>query len=255
MPIDNLSDHFSVRISHRVGGIVTLNERTRGLPLLRELYRYIFYGKGLLTLGASVAGAYAKTDPQLKYPDFQLSFAPASYRPGTHTLEREAGMTAMVHQSYPMSRGSVFAQSADTRELPNVNPNYMSHDEDLRVIVSAVRHARAILSQPAMSRYSKAELMPGAHVQSDEDVLAYARQVGVSGSHFMGSCAMGSSPAAVVDHKLRVNGVTSLRVVDASIFPSVSCGNTQAPTIMAGAKGAALILNDANFETAGCCRI
>jgi choline dehydrogenase len=243
----NLRDHYSVRLTQRVRGIGTLNERTRGLALGAELLSYAFSGAGLLTLGASTCAAFARSSDQRTSPDLQLSFAPASFEPGTYELEREGGMTINVYQSYPDSMGTVQACSPDAAQAPAITPNYLSTPTDREALLAGLKLARHIFSMPALKKWGVQETLPGVQAQNDEQWLAYARAKGVSGYHLVGSCRMGGADA-VVDPQLRVWGVQGLRVIDASILPTCTSGNSNAPTLMVAEKGAAMLLADAKQE-------
>jgi choline dehydrogenase len=240
----NLRDHYSVRLTQRVRGVGTLNERTRGLALGAELLTYALNGAGLLTLGASTCAAFARSSSQRSTPDLQLSFAPASFQPGTYALEREGGMTINVYNSYPDSMGTVRARSPDAAVAPAISPNYLSATSDRGALLAGLKLARHIFSQPALSKWGVQETLPGPHVQNDEQWLAYAQTKGVSGYHLVGTCRMGGADA-VVDPQLRVRGVQGLRVIDASVLPSCTSGNSNAPTLMVAEKGAAMLLADA----------
>jgi choline dehydrogenase len=246
----NLRDHYSVRVTERVRGIGTLNERTRGFALARELVRYA-RGRGLLTLGASTCAAFLRSDDAQPAPDLQLSFAPGSFEPGTYSLEREPGMTIALYHSYPESAGSVRARSADIADAPAIRPAYLAAPGDRAATTAGLRAARRILGMPALRKWSVGETLPGANVQSDADLLAYFRAKGVSGYHLVGTCRMGGDgdEDAVVDPQLRVRGVAALRVVDASILPGCTSGNSNAPTMMVAEKGAAMILADAEVAS------
>jgi choline dehydrogenase len=241
----NLRDHYSVRLTQRVKGIGTLNERTRGLALAAELLNYAVAGRGLLTMGASTCAAFAKSAASRVSPDLQLSFAPASFEPGTYALEKLGGMTISVYQSYPQSAGSVRARSRDAVDMPAITPNYLSEPGDGHALLSGLRLARRLFSMPALRRWGIEETLPGPAVASDAQLLDYARAKGVSGYHLVGTCRMGGDHEAVVDPQLRVRDVTGLRVVDASILPSCTSGNSNAPTLMVAEKGASMILADA----------
>jgi choline dehydrogenase len=241
----NLRDHYSVRLTQRVSGIGTLNERTRGLALASELINYMTMGRGVLTMGASTCAAFAKSHPNLTAPDLQLSFAPASFEPGTYQLERQGGMTISVYQSYPESNGSVRIRSTDPSQMPSIQPNFLSEPGDCSALLAGLRLAREIFSMPALSRWGIKETLPGTATQSDAQWIDYAREKGVSGYHLVGTCRMGTSENAVVDPQLRVKGLKGLRVVDASILPSCTSGNSNAPTLMVAEKGAEMILADA----------
>ena len=241
----NLRDHYSVRLSQRVSGIRTLNERTHGLPMLAELMRYVFTGRGLLTLGASTCAAFARSDAAAAAPNLQLSFAPASFEPGTYELEQLGGMTIACYQSYPESRGTVLARSADPAEAPAITPNYLSVESDREGLLAGLALARKLFSMPALRQWSQHETLPGAAVTSRDEWLAYAMANGVSGYHMVGTCRMGGDTDAVVDPALRLRGVHGLRVIDASVLPSCTSGNSNAPTLMLAEKGAAMVLADA----------
>lgn len=154
-------------------------------------------------------------------------------------------MTINVYRSFPASTGTVLARSPDVGVAPAITPNYMSAAEDRQALVAGLRLARNIFSQPALRKWGVQETLPGTAVQSDQEWLRYAREKGVSGYHLLGTCRMGGDENAVVDPQLKVRGVRGLRVIDASIFPSSTSGNTNAPTIMAAEKGAAMILAEA----------
>lgn len=238
----NLQDHYSARLTQRVSGTGTLNERTRGIALASELLNYVARGRGVLTMGASSCAAFAKSTPTLDAPDLQLSFAPASFEPGTYQLERQGGMTISVYQSYPQSKGSVLICSTDPAQMPSIQPNYLSEAGDCSALLTGLRLAREIFSMPALRRWGIEETLPGTATQSDAQWIDYAREKGVSGYHLVGTCRMGASGNAVVDPQLRVRGLQGLRVVDASILPSCTSGNSNAPTLMVAEKGADMIL-------------
>ena len=240
----NLRDHYSVRISQRVQGIGSLNERTRGPRLGLELIRYLVKGSGLLTSGASTCAAFVKSSQECAAPDLQLSFAPGSFEPGTYALERLGGMTISVYQCRPESSGSVIARSGSARDAPLIQPNYLSVEQDRRALVAGLRKARQIFSMSALSRWTTQETLPGSDTDSDAQLLEYAMAKGVSGYHLVGTCRMGGADA-VVDPDLKVRGVQGLRVIDASVMPICTTGNTNAPTMMIAEKGAAMVLADA----------
>jgi choline dehydrogenase len=240
----NLRDHYSVRVSQRVKGMVTLNERTHGLRFARELLKYALTGSGLLTLGASTCGAYSRSAPHLEHPDMVMSFAPGSFEPGTYALEEEGGMTIACYHSFPESTGHVRIRSADVAVPPAITPNYLSAPQDRRACLAGLRLARKVLSMPPLKRWTTHETMPGESLESDDELLAYAYEKGVSGYHLVGTCQMGRPGTSVVDPQLRVHGVAGLRVVDASVLPSGTSGNSNAPTLMAAEKAAAMLLQD-----------
>src|SRR5882672_4042906 len=241
----NLNDHYVVRVSHRVAGAVTINQLARGLRLAREVAKWATVGNGALTFGVTSAMVFCRSREGLSSPDLQLLFTPASYAQGVfRQLEREPGMTVAVCPVRPESRGTIMARSPDPLTYPAIRPNYLSAPSDLRVLIAGVNHTRRIFAQPAMAPYTVEETVPGPAIQSDEDFGTFARNAGTNVFHPVGTCKMGTDPAAVVDPRLRVLGLTGLRVIDASIMPTVTTGNTNAPTIMIGEKGAAMIRED-----------
>jgi choline dehydrogenase len=242
----NLNDHYVVRVTHRVRGAETINQLARGARLVREIVKFATVGKGALTFGVTSAMVFCRSREGLSSPDLQLLFTPASYAQGVfRQLEREAGMTVAVCPVRPESRGTIMAQSPDPLTYPAIRPNYLSAPSDLRVLIAGVNHTRRIFSQPAMAPYSVEETVPGPNIATDDDFAQFARTNGTNVFHPVGTCKMGTDPMAVVDPRLRVHGVAGLRVIDASIMPGVTTGNTNAPTIMIGEKGAAMIREDA----------
>jgi len=242
----NLSDHYAIRISHRVKNAVSINELSRGLRLSREIARWLTTGRGALTFGVSSAQAFARSREGLASPDIQLLFSPASYdRNKFGALERAPGMTIAVSIARPESRGSIMAKSADPFERPSLKPNYLAVANDLRVALAGVALARRIFSAPALAQHSVGEITPGPGVSSQDQLAQYIRTQGTTIYHIVGTCKMGEDPLAVVDSRLRVRGLAGLRVIDASIMPTVTTANTNAPTIMIAEKGAAMVQQDA----------
>jgi choline dehydrogenase len=247
----NLNDHYVVRVSHRVKDTVTINQLARGLRLAREAVRWATVGNGALTFGVTSAMVFCRSREGLSSPDLQLLFTPASYAQGVfRQLEREPGMTVAVCPVRPESRGTIMAQSPDPLQYPAIRPNYLSAPSDLRVLIAGIHHTRRIFAQPAMAPYTVAETTPGPGITSDEAFGEFARNAGTNVFHPVGTCKMGTDAMAVVDPRLKVHGIEGLRVIDASVMPAVTTGNTNAPTIMIGEKGAAMIREDARAEPA-----
>jgi choline dehydrogenase len=248
----NLSDHFAARVTHRVKDEVSINQLARGLRLVSEIGRFAASGRGALTFGVTTAMVFCRSREGLENPDLQLLFTPGSYDPnGIGRLEREPGMTLVVCIARPDSRGTIMARSGDPLDRPAIRPNYLSDPGDLRVLLAGVGYARRIFAAPPLAQYSVVETMPGPDVSSEEALIEFFRNAGTNLHHPVGTCRMGDDPMAVVDARLRVRGVDGLRVVDASVMPTVTTGNTNAPTIMIGEKGAAMIREDAAAFTAG----
>jgi choline dehydrogenase len=242
----NLNDHYVVRLSHRVKNAVSINQLARGARLVREAVKFATLGNGALTFGVTSAMVFCRSREGLAAPDLQLLFTPASYAQGVfRQLEREPGMTVAVCPVRPDSRGTIMAQSPDPFQYPAIRPNYLSAPSDLRVLLAGVNHTRRIFAQPAMAPYTVEETLPGPGIATDEQFAEFARKNGTNVFHPVGTCKMGTDPMAVVDSRLRVIGLNGLRVIDASIMPAVTTGNTNAPTIMIGEKGAAMIKEDA----------
>jgi choline dehydrogenase len=242
----NYIDHFCTRMNWRVKQKVTLNEATRGYRLLLAVAQYFLTRKGILTLGTGLAHGFVKTRPDLAGPDVQYFFMHASYaNAAERKLDREPGMTIGVTQLRPESRGSIHARSANPFEPPVIRPNFLSTQVDRDCIVEGMRIARRIIEQPAMDPFRAYEMSPGADCRSYDDWLDFARSNGQTIYHACGTCRMGTDERAVVDPQLRVRGLEGLRVVDASIMPTIVSANTQAAVFMIAEKGADLILADA----------
>ena len=238
----NLQDHYITRISHRVRGETSINSQARGARLLWNIGRFFLEGRGALTFGVTTAQVFTRSTPEKASPDLQLLFTPASYdNLKFGVLEREDGMTVAVCPVRPDSRGTIMAGSPDPAKPAIITPNYLSDPADVRVLNAGMRFTREIFAAPAIAKYSAVETMPGPSVQSDDEMLAYAKQTGTTIYHPVGTCRMGDGPSAVVDSKLRVHGIAGLRVIDASVMPTLTTGNTNAPTIMIGEKGADMI--------------
>ncbi|HQS17529.1 choline dehydrogenase [Reyranella sp.] len=243
---ENYGDHFAPRMNWRVKLPITLNERTRGINLMKEVVRYYTTGRGALALTAGVVYGFVRTRPGLESPDMQFHMAHASYDTAQkRDLEREPGMTVVIGQCRPDSRGSIHIKSAIPGSAPAIRPNFLSAQIDRDATVAGMQIARKIVSHPSMAKYIAFENNPGDKVQSYDEWLSFARGNGQTTYHVIGTCKMGSDPMAVVDDRLRVHGIAGLRVIDASIMPTVPSGNTNAPTIMVAEKGADMIKEDA----------
>ena len=239
----NLHDHYVARVVRKVVGRETVNELSRGPKLAWQVARWAVRGDGILTYSAGNGIAFVRSRPGLTRPDVQISFAPASYPNGQiGKLDTTPGMTCGAWQCRPLSRGSVLARSKDAGEAPAIKPNYLDHELDRATIVAGLKLCRQIVNAPVFQAYGGDELHPGRVVQSDDEWLDYARRNGSTVYHPVGSCKMGTDRLAVVDPELRVHGIAGLRVVDASVFPSMTSSNTNAPTIMIAEKAADLIL-------------
>jgi choline dehydrogenase len=238
----NMQDHYVVRVTYPIHGIATANERARGLPLASELLRYALTGKGILSYSASLIAASVKILPESATPDVQISFAPGSFKDGQiGQLEAEPGLTGGPWQMRPLSRGYVEAKTNRPGDAPAINPRYLTEEADRRAIVGGLHYVRRIFAAPALQPYVGEERLPGKQVQTDDELLDYAKRNGNTVYHASCTCMMGPQANCVVDSELRVHGIDGLRVIDASVMPSVTSTNTNAPTIMIAEKGAEMI--------------
>ena len=242
----DLQDHLQVRMQFRCTEPITMNDVVHNW---RHRYaaglRYAMSRKGLLSIGAGYAGAFLRTRPDLASPDVQIHFLIFSTEAAGATLHPFSGFMASACQLRPESRGFVRIKSSDPHEPPAIAPRYLSSRNDCDTIVAGLTKLRAIMSQPVMRRLIAEERLPGPQCESDADLLGYARATGTTVYHPTSTCRMGSDRNAVVDERLRVHGFERLRVVDASIMPSLVSGNTIAAAVMIGEKGADMILQDA----------
>ena len=244
---ENCGDHFAPRMNWRCKpGTDTLNQQTRGLNLVKEVIKYYATGKGALSLTAGVVYGFVRTRPGLETPDMQFHMAHASYDSAQkRLLEKAPGMTVVIGQCRPDSRGSIHIKSGVPGSEPAIRPNFLSAQTDRDATVAGMQIARKIVSHPSLAKYIAFENNPGDKVQSYDEWLDFARRTGQTTYHVIGTCKMGSDPMAVVDDRLRVHGIAGLRVIDASVMPTVPSGNTNAPTIMVAEKGADMLKQDA----------
>ncbi len=241
---ENFQDHFGVRMVASVSGIDSINDRVRMPSLAFEAARWLFRRPSVLGLSPSLAHVFWKSNDALDHPDLQFTFTPASYAEGqVGLLDDFAGVTCGVWQHRPLSVGYVRARSTDVSVDPEIQPNYLGMEQDRRALTAGIRLGRQFLSSDPLKKYAIEHRQPGADASTDDELLDWARDTGSTVYHLVGTCRMGpdSDPSAVVDHQLRVRGVERLRVVDASIMPAVTSGNTNAPTIMIAEKAADMI--------------
>lgn len=243
---ENLRDHYCPRIVARARpGVDSINRRTRGLPLVRELAAWAMNKPSILAISPILLYAFCRSTPAQPAPDFVLSFISASYAQGrVGEVDEEPGMTCGAWQLRPQSQGQVRIRSANFREVPVIQPNYLSHETDRHTVIQALRRARAVFATEPMQRVMQAELLPGPDARTDDELLDYARQYGVTGYHVSGTCKMGpaSDPLAVVDPQLKVHGLDALRVIDASVMPTITSANTCAATVAIAEKASDLVL-------------
>lgn len=241
----NLQDHLAARSVYKTNEPSLNNEVNSILGKLRIGLEYALFRKGPLTIAAGHVGMFAKTRPDLETPDVQFHVIPLSITGVGKELHRFAAFTASVCQLRPESRGHVVIKSTDPSVDPGIHPNYLATVNDQQTIVDGLKLSRKIIATPTMQKLVTEEFAPGLATQTDEQLLQFARDTGSTVYHPVSTCKMGPDPMAVVDERLRVHGMWGLRVVDASIMPTLNSGNTNAPTIMIGEKAADMILEDA----------
>jgi choline dehydrogenase len=245
----NLQDHLQLRLVYKIDGVPTLNERYHSLP--RRAWMGIEYGlfrTGPLTMAPSQLGFFTRSDPKQERANIQFHVQPLSLDKFGDPLHAFPAFTMSVCNLQPESRGTVRLKSRDPAAAPEIKPNYLSAEADRHVAADSLRVARRVVAQPALKPYRPDEILPGPKVQDDEASLVKAAgDIGTTIFHPVGTAKMGrdSDPLAVVDERLRFYGIERLRVVDASIMPTITSGNTNSPTIMIAEKGAGMILEDA----------
>ncbi|HEX2827468.1 MAG TPA: GMC family oxidoreductase N-terminal domain-containing protein [Burkholderiales bacterium] len=242
----NLQDHYNGRLVFECTDDFTLNDVVASpLRKVREGLKYLFMRRGFLTMGASTATGFVSTDPGTERPDVQIGLVLYSTDKFGDRLHPFSGFTILVRLLRPESRGTVMLKSADPLAQPEIRPNYLASAKDCDVLVAGMKVAQRLVGAPPLQRYVARPHEPAAPPATDDAWLQYLRAKGGISYHPVGTCRMGSDGDAVVDERLRVRGFRGLRVVDASIMPTLVSGNTNAPTIMIGEKGADMILADA----------
>ena len=250
---ENFRDHYSVRMVARVKNIRTINEMSRGLGLAGQVLRWATGRPSILAVTPSLVHWFWKSDDALDFPDMQGVFTPASYKEGfIGLLDDYPGMTAGVWQHRPESIGFVHARSTDPFQDPVIQPNYLADPMDRRVLLAGMKLARRLLHTPELAPYFAGDTLPGAQVQSDDELLHYARHYGSTAYHLIGTARMGPATdrTAVVDDQLRVHGLQGLRVVDASVMPSMPSANTYCSTMMIAEKASDMIRGRAPLSPA-----
>ena len=246
---ENLQDHLQLRLIYKVTGIKTLNETYRSLLARAAMgLQYVLLRTGPLTMAPSQLGLFTRSDAYRERANIQYHVQPLSLDKFGEPLHEFPAFTASVCNVQPTSRGCVELRSSDPADKPAIRPHYLSTDEDRRVAADSIRVTRKIVSQPALAPYKPVEYLPGAQVGDDDaSLIKAAGDIGTTIFHPVGTAKMGlpTDPLAVVDERLRVIGMERLRVIDASVMPTITSGNTNSPTMMIAEKGAAMIKEDA----------
>jgi choline dehydrogenase len=238
----SLQDHYSAPVKLRCKLPVTVNDvMLSNARKLKAGLEYYMFHRGPLSMISSPAALFARTRSELASPDVKISISPFSAERPQDGLHRFSGFTSIAYQLRPESRGEIKLKSPDPFDAPAVHPNYLAAETDQRTIVAGLQLIRRILANPHMQPYIESEFQPGLAVDTDEQLLDYARRRGGTVYHPTSTCRMGNDPMAAVDAELRVHGIDGLRVADASIMPTVVSGNTNAATIMIGEKVADMV--------------
>jgi choline dehydrogenase len=240
---ENLHDHLQIRMQYKVQNVKTLNGIANSLAGKAAMaLEYFLFRTGPLTMPPSQAGAFAKSDPAQPTPNIEWHVQPLSLDKFGDPLHSFPAITPSVCNLRPSSRGWVRIKSPDPAAHPEIRLNYLSTEDDRRVAVDGMRFTRRIMAAKALAKYEPEEYRPGLGIQDESSLARAAGQLGTTIFHPVGTCKMGKDPMAVVDDELRVHGIGRLRVIDASIFPRITSGNTNAPTYVVAEKGARAIL-------------
>ncbi|MEQ8956113.1 MAG: GMC family oxidoreductase N-terminal domain-containing protein [Gammaproteobacteria bacterium] len=241
----NLHDHLQVRSIYQVENTVTLNQRANSLfGKIAMAIEYALFKTGPLTMPPSQLGAFARSDDSQQSANIEWHVQPLSLDKFGDPLHKFNAITPSVCNLQPSSRGSVLINSGDFRDYPSIQLNYLATAEDQAVAVAGLKFTRRIMAAEALKRFNPQEWKPGPALESDEQLLDAARDLGTTIFHPVGTCKMGNDAMAVVNDKLQVHGVDKLRVIDASIMPRITSGNTNAPTVMIAEKGAEFTLRE-----------
>jgi choline dehydrogenase len=236
---ENLQDHYGAIITYKSRLPLTVNDiMVSRYRQLKAGLQYVLFRRGPLTISAAQVGAFFKTRPEVASPDAQFLFQTFSHDEYDEGLHKFSGFANVVCPVRPESRGTLKLKSRDPRQPPSMQANYLSAEIDRTTLVDGIKIARKVAEHKTIGEHILSEYLPGPDVQTDDELLAYSRETGLSIAHQVGTCKMGSDANAVVDSDLRVHGIEGLRVIDASIMPTLISGNTNAPTIMIAEKGA-----------------
>jgi choline dehydrogenase len=247
---ENLQDHLQIRTVYKVKGVETLNQKANSLwGKLGMGLQYALFRSGPLSMAPSQMGLFARSDPRLETPDLEYHIQPLSTDKLGEPLHPYPAITASVCNLRPESRGSIHVKSASGAAQPAIRPNYLSAPADRDVAARSIRLTRRIMAAKAVAHYQPEEILPGPQVDSDDDLVREAGNIATTIFHPIGTCKMGDDPMAVVDDRLRVRGLAGLRIVDASVMPTITSGNTNSPVIMIAEKASDMIAEDR--KTAG----
>ena len=246
---ENLQDHLQLRLIFKVENTKTVNEQASSLMGKAAMgLEYALFKRGPLTMAPSQLGAFAKSDGSRETPNLQYHVQPLSLDKFGEPLHPFPAFTASVCNLRPESRGHIRIVNPDPLAHPSIKPNYLSVAADRQVAADAIRLTRRIVAAEPLARFRPQEHLPGAEVDGQEGLERAAGDIGTTIFHPVGTAKMGNDPMAVVDERLRVHGVERLRVIDASIMPTITSGNTNSPTLMIAEKGAGMVLEDARSD-------
>ena len=243
---ENLQDHLQIRCAYKVSGVKTMNERYQSLAQRAGFAaQYVLTRRGPMTMAPSQLGAFVKSDAARETPNLQYHIQPLTLPKFGEPLDPFPAFTASVANIRPTSRGWVRIAAPDPAAHPEIRPNYLSTAEDRHVAAEAIRVTRRIVAMPALAKYRPEEFRPGPEFRSEEELAKAAGDISTTIFHPVGTARMGNDDMAVVDPRLRVRGLEGLWIADASVMPTITSGNTNAPTLMIAEKAAAMILEDA----------
>ena len=241
----NLQDHLTVNVSYKINKLKTFSELMKPLGMIKNLFEYFTKHKGLMTYPASDIGIFFKTNVNIKTPNAQVHFAPGAGKYNKNgAMKPSSGITASVCNLRPQSRGHLELISSDPKDAPKIYANYLDQKIDMEWMIEGIQKIREIFKTPSMKELEAVELQPGTHCIKNNDMEEFIKNESLSVYHPIGTCKMGHGKECVVDDKLKVRGIKKLRVADASIFPSIISGNTNATCNVIGAKCADLILEN-----------
>ncbi|MCV6574738.1 MAG: GMC family oxidoreductase N-terminal domain-containing protein [Cohaesibacter sp.] len=244
----NLMDHLQLRTIFKIQNALTLNERQKSLwGKAKIALEYALKRSGPMAMAPSQLGIFTRSNDQVATPNIEYHVQPLSLDKFGDPLHDFPAITVSVCNLRPESRGEVRLSSSDPYDAPVIAPNYLSTDRDKQVAIESLRHARRLMATSTMAAYEPEEIKPGLAYDSDEDLIKAAGAVGTTIFHPCGTAKMGQDSMSVVDHRLKVHGLQGLRVVDASVMPSITSGNTHAPVVMIAEKASDMILEDAKM--------